>query len=100
MPRGCLGSDRTKVQRQKTLVNRDLWMVGEGGVEPPRPYGHTDLNRARLPFRHSPEKPVHASTRIVTKPAGYDHPGLGKGRLRGSPAALRATSRRSRRGHL
>jgi hypothetical protein len=29
--------------------------VGEGGVEPPRPYGHTDLNRARLPFRHSPE---------------------------------------------
>jgi hypothetical protein len=30
-------------------------MVGEGGVEPPRPYGHTDLNRARLPFRHSPE---------------------------------------------
>src|SRR3954453_23790057 len=29
-------------------------VVGEGGVEPPRPYGHTDLNRARLPFRHSP----------------------------------------------
>jgi hypothetical protein len=28
--------------------------VGEGGFEPPRPYGHTDLNRARLPFRHSP----------------------------------------------
>src|SRR5438105_4117688 len=26
-------------------------VVGEGGVEPPRPYGHTDLNRARLPFR-------------------------------------------------
>src|SRR4051794_9302070 len=62
VPRGCLGSDRTKGQRQKTLVNRDLWMVGEGGVEPPRPYGHTDLNRARLPFRHSPSRPVHAST--------------------------------------
>jgi hypothetical protein len=29
--------------------------VGEGGLEPPRPHGHTDLNRARLPFRHSPE---------------------------------------------
>src|SRR6266487_2218903 len=28
--------------------------VGKGGVEPPRPYGHTDLNRARLPFRHLP----------------------------------------------
>ena len=24
-------------------------MVREGGVEPPRPFGHTDLNRARLP---------------------------------------------------
>ena len=22
----------------------------EGGVEPPRPHGHTDLNRARLPI--------------------------------------------------
>src|SRR5690349_8654445 len=29
-------------------------MVGKGGVEPPRPFGHTDLNRARLPFRHFP----------------------------------------------
>src|SRR6185312_8053415 len=28
--------------------------VGEEGVEPSRPYGHTDLHRARLPFRHSP----------------------------------------------
>lgn len=28
--------------------------VGEEGVEPSRPFGHTDLNRARLPFRHSP----------------------------------------------
>ena len=25
-------------------------MVREGGVEPPRPHGHTDLNRARLPI--------------------------------------------------
>jgi integrase len=33
-------------------------LVGEGGVEPPRPSGHTDLNRARLPFRHSPEQPT------------------------------------------
>jgi hypothetical protein len=28
--------------------------VGEEGFEPSRPLGHTDLNRARLPFRHSP----------------------------------------------
>ena len=26
------------------------WVVREGGVEPPRPFGHTDLNRARLPI--------------------------------------------------
>jgi hypothetical protein len=25
-------------------------VVGEGGLEPPCPYGHTDLNRARLPI--------------------------------------------------
>src|SRR3954449_1249489 len=31
-----------------------LEWVGKGGVEPPRPFGHTDLNRARLPFRHLP----------------------------------------------
>ena len=25
-------------------------LVREGGVEPPHPFGHTDLNRARLPI--------------------------------------------------
>ena len=30
--------------------------VREGGFEPPRPFGHCDLNAARLPFRHSREK--------------------------------------------
>lgn len=42
---------------------RDLWshvqfiellVVGEGGLEPPRPEGHWHLKPARLPFRHSP----------------------------------------------
>ncbi len=28
--------------------------VGEEGFEPSHPFGHTDLNRARLPFRHPP----------------------------------------------
>ena len=28
--------------------------MGEEGFEPSRPRGHTDLNRARLPFRHPP----------------------------------------------
>ena len=38
--------------------------VRKGGVEPPRPSGHTDLNRARLPFRHlrvTPRPPYRAA---------------------------------------
>ncbi len=34
---------------EKTLVFAVL-LVLKGGVEPPRPFGHTDLNRARLPI--------------------------------------------------
>ena len=33
-------------------LNRSV--VGEGGLEPPRPEGHWHLKPARLPFRHSP----------------------------------------------
>ena len=42
-------------ERRKGPVTH-LWVTGlhfsvrEGGVEPPRPFGHTDLNRARLPI--------------------------------------------------
>jgi hypothetical protein len=32
---------------------RRYTLVREGGVEPPRPCGHWNLNPARLPFRHS-----------------------------------------------
>src|SRR3954465_1925775 len=36
--------------------------VREGGVEPPRPFGHTDLNRARLPIPPlAPEADVRLS---------------------------------------
>jgi hypothetical protein len=35
-------------------VNSVNYRVGEEGFEPSRPFGHTDLNRARLPFRHPP----------------------------------------------
>ena len=41
--------------------------VGKGGVEPPRPYGHTDLNRARLPFRHLPGSRDQWPTRMTTR---------------------------------
>ena len=34
----------------------ELLLVGEGGLEPPRPEGHWHLKPARLPFRHSPEQ--------------------------------------------
>src|SRR5690349_804919 len=40
--------------------------VREGGVEPPRPFGHTDLNRARLPI---PPLAREASTGYPTGPA-------------------------------
>ena len=39
------------MKKSPVLSNRGS-LVREGGVEPPRPHGHTDLNRARLPFRH------------------------------------------------
>jgi hypothetical protein len=38
-------------------------LVGKGGVEPPRPFGHTDLNRARLPFRHLPWREARVTVR-------------------------------------
>ena len=48
-----------RAKRERPLRRRGLVgchdRVGKGGVEPPRPFGHTDLNRARLPFRHLPE---------------------------------------------
>ncbi|MCW2821556.1 MAG: hypothetical protein JWR64_1351, partial [Marmoricola sp.] len=50
-------------------ISRDV--VREGGVEPPRPFGHTDLNRARLPipplaraWRRGATGPMETSTRL------------------------------------
>src|SRR5690606_18933414 len=37
-------------------------LVREGGVEPPRPLGHTDLNRARLPIPPLARVPGKIST--------------------------------------
>ena len=53
---------------------RPLVLVRERGVEPPRPFGHTDLNRARLPFRHSRASPhgdpeeISTAARVFTPP--------------------------------
>ena len=75
-------------------------MVGEGGVEPPRPYGHTDLNRARLPFRHSPEGTLTLARRVSASNARYDRLTVRERTLRGSPASLRTAPRRACRGRL
>lgn len=45
--RGCGVSGH---RRQMSQDIGDISGVREGGVEPPRPCGHTDLNRARLPI--------------------------------------------------
>ncbi len=43
--------------------------MGEGGLEPPRPFEHWHLKPARLPFRHSPEWMLHASNQgLATQP--------------------------------
>src|SRR5690349_23098718 len=34
------------------VVRGPSFSVRKGGFEPPRPFGHCDLNAARLPFRH------------------------------------------------
>ena len=46
--------------------------MGEGGLEPPRPYGHWHLKPARLPFRHSPKQPGEPITRGAPLPNGTD----------------------------
>ncbi len=39
-------------------------IVREGGLEPPRPFGHQHLKLARLPFRHSRKWSTNVSARI------------------------------------
>ena len=45
-------------------------IVGEGGLEPPRPEGHWHLKPARLPFRHSPQQPGEPITRPLPQRPG------------------------------
>src|SRR5947209_3673167 len=70
-------------------------MVGEGGLEPPCPYGHTDLNRARLPIpplartgqpRYQRALPSHGLRPVPFGAVilrGYDRSSAGKGRFVG-----------------
>jgi site-specific DNA recombinase len=53
----CGSRARTKEPTPISGVgSKQNYLVGEGGLEPPRPYGHWHLKPARLPFRHSPEE--------------------------------------------
>ena len=61
VPRRALRTDATRPVG-RIFISASNEYVGEGGVEPPRPSGHTDLNRARLPFRHSPEVDLDVTT--------------------------------------
>src|SRR5690348_15899815 len=56
-------------RRPASKVSR---LVGEEGFEPSRPFGHTDLNRARLPFRHQPGQRVRLARSHVYPHRRYD----------------------------
>src|SRR5437660_623889 len=61
-------------------------LVREGGVEPPRPCGHWNLNPARLPFRHSRATRMTIACRPVAAPIRFGTSGrwpeLGRGAAR------------------
>jgi hypothetical protein len=60
---------------------RLITIVGEGGLEPPRPEGHWHLKPARLPFRHSPQQPGEPITQGTPRPNRTDrNRGGGNGR--------------------
>lgn len=63
----------------------DNTTMREGGVEPPRPLGHTALNRVRLPFRHSRERCPRGELNL---PRPLGHTGLNGARLPVPPPGL------------
>ncbi len=97
-PRTSTADHREAGQRP---ANSMIRLVGEEGFEPSRPFGHTDLNRARLPFRHPPWAGSKGSTTPSAPIPQIRSDASGEGRCHGgSSAALRATARRHGRGRL
>ena len=43
-------SAHRSVKELATDSDQHFYLVGEGGLEPPRPFGHRNLNPARLPI--------------------------------------------------
>ena len=82
------GRRRARPRERKRPSSEELGLnVRERGVEPPRPFGHTDLNRARLPFRHSRSTPRGDSPASLARPRRrYLFETGGVGRPDGGPA--------------
>ncbi len=97
-PRASTADQREGGRRPPNSAN---YRVGEEGFEPSRPFGHTDLNRARLPFRHPPRAGSKASTTPSALIPRIRSDASSEGRCHGgSSAALRATARGHGRGRL
>ena len=89
-PRASTADFREGGQRPPNSVS---CLVGEEGFEPSRPFGHTDLNRARLPFRHPPRAGSKGST-TTSAPVPRIRSDASSGRRchGGSSTALRAAA--------
>ncbi len=92
------GSPDRDFPRAFRLGSRDPLHVREGGLEPPRPFGHWHLKPARLPFRHSrvPQKTSTMHDGARNRAAGRDgrHVPVVLHR-RGAPPTARPTFTRS-----
>lgn len=69
--RNAQGRKPRRVSGLYRWASQPTQLVGEGGLEPPRPEGHWHLKPARLPFRHSPQRPRQLIT-IGTPPPNRD----------------------------
>ena len=75
MPGSGVNPQQAHSDKRRKAPKGLSYVVREGGVEPPRPFGHTDLNRARLPIpplaREAVRRLSHADLRTQT---GGAHP--------------------------
>ena len=58
-----IDSTEADFQRPAPTPDATVRVVREGGLEPPRPFGHQHLKLARLPFRHSRKWITNVSAR-------------------------------------
>lgn len=58
----------SKTKKKHLSYDKHFFLVPERGVEPPRPYDHTLLKRACLPFQHSGNYQILLSKNLLPKP--------------------------------